>query len=144
MGLKTLATCKPSEFLKQTNKIRKAVAEWLTLTDILNIRKTLPKQEPVTDGMSEAQKVAIAARNKEALEKQARENAMRILDAVMEEHPEETLQLLGLLCFVEPEHVDDHAVTEYLEAFTELISNEQVLGFFTSLARLGSVNTLTP
>ena len=39
--LKTLANCKPSEFLKQTNKIRKAAAEWLTATDILEIKSGL-------------------------------------------------------------------------------------------------------
>lgn len=134
--LKNLATCKPSEFLKQTNRIRKAAAEWLTATDILSIRKNLPKLDEVTDDMSEAQRVAIAAKNKEALQAQARVNAMAMLDAIMEEHPDETLELLALLCFVEPKDVDKHPMSEYLEAFTELIGSEAVIGFFTSLARL--------
>lgn len=139
--LKTLANCKPSEFLKQTNKIRKAAAEWLTATDILEIRKNVPELEEIDDSMSEAAKVAIAANNRNALEEQARENAMEILDAVMDEHPDETLNLLALMCFVEPEHVDDHSMAEYLEAFTELINDEAVIGFFTSLARLGQTPT---
>lgn len=139
--LKTLANCKPSEFLKQTNKIRKAAAEWLTATDILEIRKNVPELEEIDDSMSEAAKVAIAANNRKALEEQARENLMEILDAVMDEHPDETLNLLALMCFVEPEHVDDHSMAEYLEAFTELINDEAVIGFFTSLARLGQTPT---
>lgn len=138
--LKNLATCKPSEFLKQTNRIRKAAAEWLTATDILNIRKNIPKLDEVTDDMSEAQKVAIAAKNKEALQAQARVNAMAMLDAIMDEHPDETLELLALLCFVEPKDVDKHTMSEYLEAFTELIGSEAVIGFFTSLARLAPMS----
>jgi hypothetical protein len=66
---------------------------------------------------------------------------MSILDAVMDEHPDETLNLLALMCFVEPEHVDDHTMSEYFEAFTELINNEAVIGFFTSLARLAETLT---
>ena len=45
------------------------------------------------------------------------------------------------MCFVEPEHVDDHSMAEYLEAFTELINDEAVIGFFTSLARLAETPT---
>jgi hypothetical protein len=40
--MKNLANCKPSEFLKQTNRIRKSVSKWLTDTDIANIRKRMP------------------------------------------------------------------------------------------------------
>jgi len=139
--LKTLANCKPSEFLRQSNRIRKAAAEWLTATDILEIRKNVPELEEIDDSMSDAAKVAIATKNRRALEEQARENLMSILDAVMDEHPDETLNLLALMCFVEPEHVDDHSMAEYLEAFTELINDEAVMGFFTSLARLGQTPT---
>ena len=138
--LKTLANCKPSEFLKQANKIRKSVAKWLTDTNILTIRKNLPDLEKITDDMDDAKKVLVAAKNKELLQAQARENAMEILDAVMDEYPDE---LLALLCFVEPEHVDDHTVVEYLNAFTELIEDEAVVGFFSSLARLGKTNLQT-
>lgn len=139
--LKTLANCKPSEFLRQTNRIRKAAAEWLTATDILNIRKNMPDLDEVEEGMSDTEKVAIAASNRERLEKQARENVMEMLDAIMDEHPDETLDLLALACFVEPGHVDDHPVSEYLAAITELIEDEAVIGFFTSLARLGQMGT---
>ncbi len=50
--IKTLSNCKPSEFLKQTNRIRKAVERWLTDTDIANIRKRQPIKEMVPDGAS--------------------------------------------------------------------------------------------
>lgn len=129
--MKNLANCKPSEFLTQTNKIRKSVSKWLADTDIMNIRKRVPH---LTEGMSDEEK-------QKALEKQINENSTAILDAIMDEHPQETLELLALLCFVEPEHVDDHEVVEYLEAFQELLSNQAVLNFFMSLMRW--VNQIT-
>ena len=41
--MKTLANCNPVEFLVQTNKIRKAVWDWLSLTQVMEIRKNLPE-----------------------------------------------------------------------------------------------------
>lgn len=139
--MKNLANCKPSEFLKQTNKIRKSVAKWLTMTDILNIRRRLPEYEKAAVGATAEERAAVIRRNAELKRKQAIENAMAILDAVMEDHPDETLEILALCCFIDPEHVDDHPVSEYLTAFSELISDEAVLGFFTSLVKLGLTNT---
>ena len=129
--MKNLANCKPSEFLRQTNKIRKSVSKWLTDTDIMNIRK---RKTNIPDDATEEERAR-------AIEEQVKENASDMLDAIMDEHPDETLELLALLCFVEPEHVDDYAVTDYLESFNEIINNKTVLSFFTSLMRLA--NNLT-
>ena len=131
--MKNLANCKPSEFLQQTNRIRKSVSKWLADTDILNIRQTMPK---IPDNATEEER-------KKAMEGQAKENLNLMLDAIMEKHPEETLELLALLCFIEPKDVDKHSVTEYLESFDELSSNKAVLNFFTSLIRLASATTST-
>lgn len=131
--MKNLANCKPSEFLQQTNRIRKSVSKWLADTDILNIRQTMPK---ISDDATEEER-------KKAMEGQAKENLNLMLDAIMEKHPEETLELLALLCFVEPKDVDKHSVTEYLESFEELISNKAVLNFFTSLMKLANATTST-
>ena len=121
--MKNLANCKPSEFLAQTNRIRKSVSKWLTDTDVVNIRKRMPKlSEDATD-----------EEQKQAYEKQISINFDAIMDAILEEHPQETLELLALMCFVEPENADDHEVTEYLESFSELIGNKAVISFFTSL-----------
>lgn len=128
--MKNLANCKPSEFFAQTNKIRKSVSRWLTETDIMNIRRRMPT---IPDGMSEED------RNK-AMRRQAEENFNSILDAIFDEHPSETLELLALLCFVEPENVDDYETSEYLGAFAELINNENVINFFISLIRLENLH----
>lgn len=131
--MKNLANCKPSEFLQQTTRIRKSVSKWLTDTDILNIRQRMPN---IPDDATQEER-------KKAMEGQAKENLNLMLDAILEEHPEETLELLALLCFVEPKDVDKHSVTEYLESFEELISNKAVLSFFTSLMRLANTTTST-
>ena len=128
--MKNLANCKPSEFLKQTNKIRKVVAKWLDITDVMSIRKRRPE---ITADMSDEEK-------KKAFANQARQNLNDILDAAMDAHPKETLEVLGYLCFVEPKDVDKHPMSEYLQAFTEIMNDEAVVSFFFSLARLGQMN----
>lgn len=129
--MKNLANCKPSEFLAQSNKIRKAVSEWLTLTDILNIRQQKPKFEI---DMTDEERERLTA-------EQVQKNLNEMLDQILEEHAEETLNVLALMCFVEPEDVDEHPMDEYIEAFNELINNQTVINFFVSLARLGQTNT---
>lgn len=131
--MKNLANCKPSEFLVQTNKIRKSVEKWLKLTDIPNIRKNVP---PVKEGQTKEERKA-------ELAKASKENLNKIFDAVLEEHPQETLELLGLLCFVEPENVDDYPVSFYIQNFNEIVSDEAVIGFFTSLMSLDQRGILT-
>ena len=122
--MKNLANCTPREFLVQTNKIRKHVAKWLTLTRVLEIRKTAPA---FTAGMTEEEK-------KQAARDQARQNIQTMLDSIMEEHPEETAELLGLLCFIEPEDLDNHSMAELFGSVAELMGSQEVLDFFTSLA----------
>lgn len=134
--LKTLATCKPSEFIKQTNRIKKAVEKWLSDTDIINIRKRIPALETVPLEATVEERAEIFARNKKATAEQAKRNISAILDAVLEEHPEETLEVLALCCFVEPENVDEYPMSVYLTAFNSLINDKAVIGFFTSLASL--------
>lgn len=129
--MKTLANCKPTEFLVQTNRIRKHAEKWLELTGIMNIRKDVP---PPVEGQSQEER-------RKVLEEQMKKNTSRMLDAALEEHPQETIELLGLMCFVEPENVDDHPISYYLKAFSEVASDEDVVGFFTSLIKLGQTGT---
>ena len=124
--MKTLATCDPVEFLVQTNKIRRSVENWLTLTQVMEIRKRLP--ELPEDASDEDRKAA--------MREQVKKNAWAILDAVMEDHPQETAELLGLLCFIEPSDLKNHKMTEFMAAFSELVNSPEVVGFFTSLMQL--------
>lgn len=138
---KNLTNCKPSEFLKQTYRIKKSVEKWLTDTDILNIRKNLPDMTQITKDMTEEQRKTAIAENKRRSQEQIKKNAMAILDAVMDTHADETLEILALCCFVEPSAVDDHEISFYLDNFSDIISNQSVISFFTSLAQLGQTNT---
>ena len=126
--MKNLANCKPSEFLRQTNKIRKSVDKWLKLTDIKNIRKNVPE---IPSDLSIEEK-------QELMFEQGKKNLNSMLENILEVHPDETLELLALLCFVEPEDVDNHTVAEYLSSFNELINCKEVIDFFGSLMRLAN------
>ena len=138
--MKNLANCKPSEFLSQTYKIKREVEAWLKECGILEIRARLPKIEPIPENASDVEKAAIASRNIERMRKQGMENFMEILDAAMDKNAEGTLRILAHLCFVEPEHVDDHEISEYLGCINEILEDKNVIAFFTSLVRLGQKN----
>ena len=139
--MKNLANCKPSEFLKQTYRIKRSAEKWLKDTDIMNIRNNLPKLTPLTKDMTEEERVATFEENKRKSSEQLRKNFSDMLDQIMCEHADETLELLALCCFVEPEEVDNYSVDYYLGNLVEILNNSSVLGFFTSLAQLGVLNT---
>jgi hypothetical protein len=139
--LKTLATCKPSEFLRQTNRIKKSVEKWLNVAGIKELRSHAPELEEVTESMTAEEKLKVYERNKERLENQGLKNLSGILDSIMVEHPKETLEVMALCCFVEPENVDDYPMEDYFEAGASLMNNKAVISFFTSLLSL--VQTFT-
>ncbi len=124
---KNLANCKPTEFLKQTNAIRKYVEHWFKVTDIMEIRKKMPA---IPDGATEDEK-------KKLLEEQMRKNFSEMLDAALEEHPEETVGVMALACFVPLEEAEDHTMDYYLGSVAEIMESKNCMRFFTSLARLG-------
>lgn len=138
--MKHLANCSNEEFLIQTNRIRKAVADWLKDTKILEIRKNQPKLKPITPDMDEDKAAKIKAENDRKFHEQAYKNLSDMLDAALEKNAKKTSELLALLCFVEPEDAESHKMTEYLKAVGEMIADEDILDFFTSLMRLENKN----
>ena len=140
--IKTLATCTDIEFLRQTNKIRHAVENWLTVTEIKKIREQMPKIKPIPEGLDKKQAELIEKENERHKAEQTKKNLNAILDAILEEHPEETLEIMRLCCFVDPKD-DTHRITYYMAAFAEMFANEDVLNFFTSLMNLGQKFGLT-
>lgn len=117
-----MANCTTAEFLRQSNKIRHAVAEYLDFTKILDIRKNKPV---FTEGMTDDEKKA-------AINAQARKNISDMLDCALEENAEATTRILALLCFVED--ADEAAQLEPFDVLDVLMS-ERVLNFFTRLMR---------
>lgn len=139
--MKNLANCTPREFLVQTNKIRKKAEKWLKDIDLAGIRAKAPVLQEIKEGMSEEEIVEVMASNKKALQEQALSNFSDILDGMLEKDIDGTLELLALINFVEPGNVNDHSMAEYLTNVNELIQDEAVIGFFTSLMRLVQSNS---
>lgn len=124
--MKNLANCNVREFLAQTNKIRKSVSNWLNLTKVMEIRQHIPD---VPDGTSEEEKKAL-------MEAQVKKNLAEMMDAILEKYPEETAEILGLLCFIDPKDLDNYKMTDLLSSFSEMMENKEVITFFTSLLKL--------
>lgn len=133
--IKTLSTCTDIEFLQQTNKIRHAIKEWLDVTDIMKIYRRAADIEEIPVG-DEAKAEVIREKNKKLIRDQFMKNLDEILDSILEKHPEETLKVLRLCCFVDPDD-DSHKVTYYLGAFSQMMGDQNVIDFFTSLINLG-------
>lgn len=138
--MKNLANCKPSEFLKQTLRIKRLVEKWLTSEDIKEIRKRLPEKEKILQTMTKEEQGEIMIRNQKAQQEQMIKNFMDILDIMLDKKFDETLAVIALCCFVEPENVDDYPLEDYLGSIADLLENPNVLRFFVSVARLGQTN----
>lgn len=140
--MKNLANCKPSEFLKQTNRIKKSLERWMTDIDLKKIRSQLPEVTDIPKDADDITRKRIMEENKQKMKDQAYKNLSKIIDSALGEYPDETLEVLALLCFVEPENVDDHPMSEYITALTELITDEAVINFFISFSRLEQIDIL--
>lgn len=129
--MKTLVNCTPTEFLKQTARIRAPFMKWLEETGIPEIRARKPEGY---DDMTLAQK-------REAMSEQASVNMGDMLNACMEKDPDGTLEIMALCCFTEPEDIDEHPMTDYLNAVLEMIGNEAVRSFFMLYLKQSPRNT---
>ena len=139
--MKSLANCTPTEFFTQTLKIKRNVEKWLTSDDIKEIRSRKPADlEKKTDDMSVEEQKALLARNAKRLEEQSMKNFMEIIEIMLAKKLDETLSVLAMCCFVEPEHVDDYIMDDYFGTIADLIANPKVLRFFASLAQLGQTS----
>ena len=138
--MKNLATCKPSEFLKQTLRIKRLVEKWLTSEDIAEIRKRLPKKEAILNTMTKEEQGEVLLRNQKAQQSQMMKNFMDILDIMLDKKFDETLAVIALSCFVEPENVDDYTIDDYLGSLSDMLENRNVIRFFASVAHLGQTN----
>ncbi len=137
--MKTLANCKPTEFMAQTVKIKRAAEKWLRITDIMSIRKRVPEIMPeISDDMSAEEKEEVIKKRKEIIREKSLENMSAIFDACFDKHPVETLEVVALCCFMEPSDIDNHETKELLEAALEMAEDETVIRFFTLLMRLAN------
>lgn len=121
---KNLANCNLKEFFTQTTLIKHHVEKWLTETDIMNIRRNLPD---IPEDATEEEK-------KKLLQDQGMANLSAMFNAIFDEHPDDTMILIALICFVPVSDVENHPMTYYMESISEMLTNQTVWDFFTSLA----------
>ena len=138
--MKNLANCKPTEFIAQTAKIKEAVKNWMDVTEVMSIRRKLPEYEKAPADATAEERAEVIKRNAARKQDQTMQNLSEIVDKMLVEHPQETLNVLALCCFVEPENVDDHTMDEYMECIFELFQSKSVVNFFTLLAQLNQKN----
>ena len=133
---KNLANCTPDEFLDQAYLIMDAVEKFMKVNDILGIRgrKVEGLQEIPTDNEEEAAR--IRRENAKKITAQRLKNVKEILTSMMHTHKSETLELLALSCFIAPEDVNNYTMAYFLRNVGEMISDQDVLAFFTSAAQL--------
>ena len=125
--MKTLATCTLPEFLRQTNKIRHAVADFYDTCDFGGIMK----RKPELTGQETDEELA------EKIRKQSKQNLSDLLDVCLDTNAEKTVEIVGLMCFKNAQEAAEMSSTEFLGAALELLSNEDVVSFFTSVANSG-------
>lgn len=137
---KTLLTCSPREFLVQTNRMKKAVERWATLTDIKSLINR--KAEGIEALTGDADKDAdIKARNSDKATKQGLLNLSAIMDAALEEHTDETLEIIALMFFMTPAELDEIQSRDMMRELNVMLNDEVITDFFTSLS--SAVRTAT-
>ncbi len=133
---KNLANCTPEEFLDQSYLIMDAAEKFMKVNDILGIRsrKVEGLQEIPTDNEEEAERVR--RENAKKITAQRMKNVKDLLTSMMHTHKSETLELLALSCFIDPADVNNYTMPFFLRNVGEMISDQDVLAFFTSLAQV--------
>lgn len=138
--MKTLLTCTPREFLVQTNRMKKAVEKWATVTDIKKIMSRKPDGIESLTGKEDADK-EIKERNKERASTQGLLNLSEMMDKALEEHTDETLEIIALMHFMSVEELEKMKSREMLISLNAMLNDEAITGFFSSLFGMAQVIT---
>lgn len=126
----TILDLGPRECAAQMYRVSTAIEKWLTVTDVQNIKKKIPKVS--NEAKSEERDEAVA--------EQMRKNAFAVLDVVLGEHRDETLELLAMLCNIEPKELDEYPTRELMRCINELLNDKDFVGFFVSCVQLARMN----
>lgn len=118
MKRKTLANCKLSEFMRQVNAMRHAVAGYYNDLDLH----------------------AIADKYKET--KDTKAYISDILDSMLDENAEKTVEIIGMAAFMTYEESQQMLPSEMMDIVLELVQSLRVMDFFTSVVNLAGKNTV--
>lgn len=136
--MKNLTNCTPGEFIKQSVRVKKIASKWLKDIDLVNIRSRQPEYITIPITATAEERKEILLKNAQLQKEQAIKNLSELFDMAFEKYPDETLSVLALLCFVEPENVNDHSIVEYLDSVMDVFETPAILRFFGLLASMQS------
>lgn len=128
---KNLARCKPSEGFAQMVKIRKLAEKWIKEVGFAEIYRKAPEFKPFRPDMTDDEATALKAENARIKAEQGLSNFLEMFDKMFAEYPQDTLSLMALCCFVEPEDVDNYEMADFIEAVYEMATDKAVINFFT-------------
>ena len=131
--MKTLANCTLKEFLKQINKIRHEVEGLYKASGIAEIRERVPK---FTGKETEEEKEKL-------IKEQGKKNISDILDNCLEYNIDQTIKVIGLMCFMNEGEAAEMEVSEFYDVVFSLIESKRVMDFFTRLGNSELINMLT-
>lgn len=131
--MKTLANCTLKEFLRQANRIAHEVETLFTISDIKNIRNKLPQ---FSGSETDEEKAKI-------VKEQGKKNLYEILDNCLEKNVDQTVKVIGLMCFKPEEEAEQMEVSEFFDVVFELLGSKRVIDFFMKLEKSGLIDTLT-
>lgn len=119
--MKHFANCTPDEFIQQVVKFRDPFVDWVNEIGIPEIRARRPENY---ENMSKEERA-------KAISKMAIENMGQIISVALEKNPEATKNLMCMATFTDPADFNNHPMVEYLSAIMQILSSEEVKGFFT-------------
>ena len=130
--MKTIAKLDGPAFLRRCNKIRHEAYALVKDTGVMRIRERMPE---FTGKETKEEREAM-------LNEQAKKNVSDMLDALLDEHAEQTVEVLKIMCV--PEDGEDINAMDGIDIATaglEIISAPKVMDFFVSLVRSGLITT---
>lgn len=128
--MRTIANLSGVEFLRAINRTRHAVEKLMTVTDVL----TICRKNPTFTGKETAEEKMAMQKN------QIKQNLNDMLDALLEEHPEETHSCIMAMCVRDDGEPEPDGVELVMAAFS-LISDKRVLDFLLQLGKSGLIDT---
>ena len=128
--MRTIANLNGIEFLRAVNRTRHAVEKLMTVTDVL----TIWRKNPTFTGKETPEEKMAMQKN------QIKQNLNDMLDALLEEHPEETYACIMAMCVSDEGEPEPDGIEMVMAAFN-LISDKRVLDFLFSLGKSGLIDT---
>lgn len=128
--MRTIANLSGIEFLRAVNRTRHAVEKLMTVTDVL----TIWRKNPTFTGKETPEEKMAMQKN------QIKQNLNDMLDALLEEHPEETYACIMAMCVRDEGEPEPDGIEMVMAAFN-LISDRRVLDFLFSLGKSGLIDT---